>query len=270
MFFAFFLIRALSEEAQDDTDMTVESQPENFVPEGDYYDRYMRNPYGYDEYGYDYEQAYDEKGKPICGPNAEKVKGHCKCKDGFDYGNPRSVQGCYNCKGCSNWASCNYPGECKCYYGYEGNGSFCRQEKVSVKGIGDPVNGVINVSLNFDSDGEIESGFCRFGGFTSKALFACRDYFTCQLPTEIPPVVPVQVSLDGEKWSDDSIVYQPRSKEDIKHKPKSNLLMVLVFIVCMALLSLLLLNTKPVHNEERRPFIEQRRRPKEGVRHRTV
>lgn len=272
MFFALFLASSLCDGNSNTEEIYNDGEfnPDANDPDS-YYNRYRRDPYGYDEYGYDYEQAYDKNGKPICGPNAEKVKGRCKCIEGYDHGNPRSVQGCYKCEGCSQYSTCQYPGTCQCYYGYEGNGSFCRQLRVSVRSVSEETNNRVKVSLVFESDGDLDSGFCRFGGITSRAIEATRSYFICEIPPNLPNHVPIQVSIDAEKWSDDSIIYERPTNEDLTHEPINNTLLAAAFIGAMVLLTLLLKNTRPVANDERKPFIEQKRRPRHpDVRKRTV
>ena len=233
-----------------------------------YYGYYDDSEYWEDFYYY----MLDENGKPLCGDNAEIVDRKCVCKKGYPWGNPRTYPGCYRCKDkCSRYGRCVHPGNCECKYGYEGNGTWCTADKPSVKVISDVVNGMINVTVNFESDSENSEGFCKFGDIISPAVFASNEYLTCIVPDRLQEQVIFQVSYDGEKWSDSSIVFQ-NNDNLVPPSGTSNKALALVFVVSMIVLVFLLYNSKPVEVEEAQPFIRERPkpRPKGGVVKRNV
>ena len=224
-----------------------------------YYGYYDDSEYWEDFYYY----MLDENGKPLCGDNAEIVDRKCVCKKGYPHGNPRTYPGCYRCKDkCSRYGRCVHPGNCECQYGYEGNGTWCTADKPSVKAISDVIDGKINATTNFESDDQMHEGFCKFGDIITPAVFACNQYLTCTVPDRLQDQVIFQVSYDGEKWSDSSVVFQNNDNLVPPSGAASNKVLVIVFIGSMIVLVILLYNSKPVEVEEAQPFIRERPKPK--------
>ena len=284
--FYFWLVTAISEEepynSPYDSDGYMHKKHHSRGKHG--HRRRHYNNYGGDYgYGYPYDsedemygeiQYYyglDEKGNPTCGKNAALINKKCQCNKGFPYGNPAEEKGCWACsEKCSQYGKCEYPGKCECFYGYEGNGTFCYAEKPSVRAISEVADGKINVSISYDADIRIHEGYCKFGDISVVASEATNEYFICAVPEQLDDQVSFKISLDGEKWTEDSLVYEKKTTEKEPGQHLGNTTLVIIFIVSMILLVLLLSQTKPVEREETKPFIVEKPRNKNGVVHRRL
>ena len=231
----------------------------------DEYEEYMRyREMYYYNYG-DPDLVWDENGKPVCGPNAKLEGDYCECYDEFPYGKPQSKEGCFKCvEQCSDWATCEYPGECQCYSGYVGDGKNCSMLVPNIAGINDDIKGYLKVLLDYSGDTHIYQGFCRFGDEVVKAEEADDHHFLCRMKTKIVQPTSLQISANGKDWTDSPYQYNP-DYESTPPTPKSKYFYIILFVVIMVALTIALSNARPVQTEEYQPFIKERPRRRREV-----
>ena len=120
---------------------------------------------------------------------------------------------CWNCsENCSEWGICEYPGSCSCPDDYEGNGTYCVNSKVNIKTIHKLDEKTIRIGIEYRSDSYITNGFCKIDDSVEPAIIADSEKFICIVNDKLVKPVIVQLSIDGNIWSDDNIIYYPDSK----------------------------------------------------------
>lgn len=205
------------------------------------------DPEDFDDY-YRYElDAEANISEPCPGPNTRRTKwGYCTCLEGFPYGEPDSVRGCWTCDPfCHNYASCLYPGRCECDRRYKGDGvKHCEAilprivEMTPVDGFADRPTQV-NISYIYDvaeSDYTYVRAYCRFGLIFVVADNVTDKTITCTSPARPPQTVNVAISFDQVTWSNEDFKFVYKNRFSLA----SILPMVLLYGVILAVISAVL------------------------------
>ena len=196
----------------------------------------------------------------LCGPNTTSVNGECVCLPEFPSGDPYSSDGCYVClENCSEFAYCAFPGVCKCNSDM-GNGTYCYSNYITANSIKELPHNIIAVGIQFDSDSQLQTAFCRFGDIIVQGQNVTNDLFYCEVPRDMIPNCPFSVSIDTSSWSDPLIFDVKGNTEKL---PKSKTGLSIIFIFSMVILSILMFNTKAPQKSESQPFIKEKPKPGE-------
>lgn len=176
-----------------------------------------------DYYRYELDADPNITSEPCPGPNTRRTKwGYCTCQEGFPYGEPDSVKGCWTCDPfCHNYASCVYPGRCECDKRYKGDGvNNCDAVFPRIVAM-TPLDGFadrpteVNISYIYDveeTDYSYLRAYCRFGLIFVVADNVTNTTITCTSPARPPQTVNVAISFDQVTWSkeDFQFVYKNR------------------------------------------------------------
>ena len=219
-----------------------------------------------DGYPFSIEARNETTGEVICGANATAIDETCVCFPGY-VGNPQYGGECYKClENCSQYAYCVPPGVCECLSEYEGNGTYCVLAAPIIHAM-TRVNNSLVVSISFPSDSNIIKGFCRFEGKVVDADVATKMQFICPIPPETKQHSIFQISIDGQHWTMDNLIYEDQSKIERTSNGLSRNITIIVFILSMIGLTLLLANSKPVNRDEIVPFIQEKPRASQKISH---
>ena len=185
--------------------------------------------------------------------------GKCECEEGFKFGDPNNVKGCYNCLNeCHIYATCNYPGKCKCIYGYNGNGiDFCEPPIPSLKSIIPDTfytnqNSYLIANFVYDSNLKIFNIYCKFNNFIILGNIIDNDKVKCYIPKLIPQSYDFYISFNNKTWSNElqEIII---IKSEINYF-KYILIIISIFLLILAFNLIKFQNINEINNEEIEPF----------------
>jgi len=176
---------------------------------------------------------YDTKREPIkpcAGPNTQRTAiGKCVCKEGYPFGNPDDVYGCWKCASvCVANSKCVFPGICQCENGFRGNGSKkCTAVLPKVIGISPRVvfsdeTTLVNISVISDQTMPT-TGYCKFGEIIVTASMISENLYQCSAPPRSPKSVSVSLSFDAINWSEGDL--------SVEYKKRLSLLTILPYVI---------------------------------------
>jgi len=149
----------------------------------------------------------------------KNAMGKCECLPGYPHGNASSAAGCWKCqKICHSYANCSFPGICVCNDGYQGDGiTKCKPILPHITKV-NPSEGysgtVVNVSFENIGNYSLERAFCRFGALIIETSYVRKGYLLCSAPFRSKSItVPLAISFDAIKWSNEDVVFQYMHKE---------------------------------------------------------
>ena len=154
--------------------------------------------------------------------------GECACVEGFKYGDPQTIQGCFNCPSeCPKYSICSFPGTCKCLPGY--NSLFFNASSIICKPIQPELTSitpdsssakiskrVANVSYIFMNDFAHDTVYCKFGSVAVKGKLDKKGHAFCPIPQQREGKVDFYLSFDNETWSIDPLEFT-YIKGDLKY-----------------------------------------------------
>ena len=170
-----------------------------------------------------------QAGTELIPPNTDDCKakntyllpsGDCACVEGFEFGDPQTMAGCYNCPyACPESSSCVFPGKCECLPGYQDlhlNSSvpiICvpiAPELISI--VPDSVvlkskTKFTNMSYVFQSNVAHQTVFCKFGNITVPGKLDFKGHAVCPVPYQKEGAVEFYMSFDNKTWSIDSLEF---------------------------------------------------------------
>ena len=157
--------------------------------------------------------------------------GECACVEGFKYGDPKTMQGCFNChEECPEYSICSFPGECKCLPGY--NDINFQSSKILCKPIPPELTSIqpdasiakiskriANISYVFMNDFAHTDVYCKFGSIIVKGKLDKQGHALCNIPPQKEGKIDFYLSFDNETWSIDPLefTYIKGSFKYIKH-----------------------------------------------------
>ncbi|EAX94657.1 hypothetical protein TVAG_293870 [Trichomonas vaginalis G3] len=269
MFFIFFSY-ALSHPGHDhhhhhhhgdeDSDDELDFNPPNFTssddPDSPYYVPGKYNP--------KLHHPVDKDGNLICAKNAYENEYGCQCNDSFPLGDPYdTVQGCYNCKDkCSEYAFCQYPGNCKCFDDYTGDGLKCIQIQPSINFVYRENKTFAKVRMIYASDDQMTEAWCKFEETIVKAIEVDPDYVLCKIPREKDRRILVSISKDRKSWSKEGVLTE--NVEDTTDYSKNRLCLI-IFIISLIILTIILMHAKDPVQTVKQPFAVQKARPRRYI-----
>lgn len=219
-----------------------------------------QNPYAENQFLIEQGYKLDEKGQIICGANAylNETNKQCFCKDEFPFGDPFMQKGCFKCNNtCSQFATCEYPGNCNCNGEYEGNGIKCIKPFPNILFLKRLNKSFIRLDINYYSDDELKQAYCKVGEKVVKSTNFSNTFIECNIgKTGVD--LDVSISKDGKIWSPVS-AYHLTNEDNVDNKPRKTLLVVL-FILFMTALTIFMSQAKAPLQEEVQPFIKPKER----------
>lgn len=147
------------------------------------------------------------------------LSGECKCAQGFPFGDPSGIQGCWNCEDdCNDDAKCIYPGICQCIPGFKGNG-VRECEPITPKLLSFyPKSGKagtnINISYSMLNNSNPLNAYCKFGSIPIDAKFVTSNYIICEVPKMKSEDALLTISLDAMAWSTEEFYFKVKGESD--------------------------------------------------------
>lgn len=143
--------------------------------------------------------------------------GACVCENGYPYGDPTVLAGCYRCTfDCPENSHCAYPGKCRCKPGYidEGIDHVCVAKAPELLSI-NPDYGrmlsslTLNVTYKVDPRANFTKGFLKLKNqlFDCTSDFSKNHTFNCNIKLGFPGTYEVALSFNNESWSKDYIEF---------------------------------------------------------------
>jgi hypothetical protein len=173
----------------------------------------------------DMDEYYHRKHSgPCLGLNTfRNSDGLCECVAGFEFGEPQTFYGCWNCDHkCHSHGACVHPGKCECQARYHGDGiTSCEPIYPELLALA-PISCYsdeqisVNVSFHFGVTSWLDrrEPKCRFGDAVVRAFDVSDAAFACRVPRNLPGVVPVAISFDGEFWSREAVTFEFKTRRD--------------------------------------------------------
>jgi len=179
--------------------------------------------------------------------------GKCECVSGFEFGDPNN-EGCYTCnKACHEYASCIFPGECRCNDGYFGDGeNLCvipRPIIVNRPPSALPSSGGSEISVQLKPFEKFhpKNGFCMVGRVIFRAFFVNSSLIRCITLKQKEGTKKFSVSFNNETWSTESIYIDFYSLSKPRRSQNFGIL-VLISIVVIVCYFLIFIKINPFTN----------------------
>jgi len=164
----------------------------------------------------------------------------CRCAEGFPFGDPDSLEGCFNCiNKCHLNGQCVAKNVCKCIPGYIGDGflkcfprfplpiySFPNQSSISGGNL---------ISIILSNITNVKSPYCRFGDLIVSGNLLNETTIQCLNPSSNPGRIELRVSDDSNDWNLPGIpFYYVNNGSDIVYIIAAGACSVPLFIIIRA------------------------------------
>ncbi|EAY04348.1 hypothetical protein TVAG_069980 [Trichomonas vaginalis G3] len=151
--------------------------------------------------------------KECIGMNTFMDENHvCRCLPGFNFGDPVSKYGCYQCSlTCHKNGFCAHPGKCKCLKGLVGDGVLkCDIPIPTVTSVYPSIirsQGFIDTQISYSLDVPyIPTEFwCKFHNTIVKGELIQNGLGKCKAPPSNEHAVRVSISFDTVKYSESDV-----------------------------------------------------------------
>lgn len=195
-------------------------------------------------------ETQNNENEPCIGPNTFKNKdGECECTKDFPYGDPDSIEGCFNCNiSCHKNAFCGGMNKCVCNPSFNGDGiNSCIPIfplPINVNPNSGSFHGHYLVNVTLEKEVHSSIIYCRFGNIIVAGKMLSKTIVSCLAPSGYLGKIELRVSNNPNDWNLPGISFEYKFNALSEYGILTVEIIIIVIILIMVITSILFFKEK--------------------------